>query len=267
MAFEYLELQETRGFSDSGGRVTATRTFRCWDDAAPITSPKLVKDHFGVELPDIRENFPDEKLIFATAFSIKHLPDTRGVWEVVFTYENSEPADKLPNEEGYVQISIDYAAEFRDAWRLNPTIPTNGTQTGVDCGGTAIDKAGEPLSVLVRMSDITIVETVSAYSFPERSIKIRQARGRRNLTPFQGAPIGQVLYTGATANRIGLEKFSISHKFRQDENSHMQQSPRRNQLKEIQTVADAQSIHRAEFVDLVQPFFGFADFNLLSENF
>lgn len=267
MAFEYLELQETRGFSDSGGRVTATRTFRCWDDASPITSPKLVKDHFGVELPEIRENFPDEKLIFATAFSIKHLPDTRGVWEVVFTYENAEPAERLPNEEGYVQISIDYAAEFRDAWRLQPNIPANGTQTGVDCGGTPIDKAGVPISVLVRMSDITIVETVSAYSFPERSIKIRQARGRRNLTPFQGAPIGQVLYTGATANRIGLEKFSISHKFRQDEAFHMIQSPRRNQLKEVDVVADLQGIYRAGNVDLVQPFPGFADFNLLSENF
>lgn len=267
MAFEYLELQETRGFSDSGGRVTATRTFRCWDDASPITTPAGVKEHFGSELPDIRDNFPDEKLIFATAFSIKHLPDTRGVWEVVFTYENAEPAERLPNEEGYTQITIDYAAEFRDVWRLQPNIPTNGTQTGVDCGGTKIDKAGEPLSVLVRMSDITIVETVSAFGFPERSLKIRQARGRRNLTPFQGAPIGQVLYAGATATRIGLEKFSISHRFRQDENSHMQQSPRRNQLKEIMTTPDNDGIHRAEFVDLVQPFPGFADFNLLSENF
>lgn len=267
MAFEYLELQETRGFSDSGGRVTATRTFRCWDDASPITTPAGVKEHFGSELPDIRDNFPDEKLIFATAFSIKHLPDTRGVWEVVFTYENAEPAERLPNEEGYTQITIDYAAEFRDVWRLQPNIPTNGTQTGANCGGTPIDKAGVPLSVLVRMSDITITETVSAFSFPDRSIKIRQARGRRNLTPFQGAPIGQVLYAGATANRIGLEKFSISHRFRQDENFHMIQSPRRNQLGNVQTSPDTEGLDRATWVDLVQPFPGFADFNLLSENF
>jgi hypothetical protein len=267
MAFEFVELQETRGFSDSGGRVSASRTFRCWDDAAPLTSPKMVKDHFGVELPDIREEFPDEKLIFATAFSIKHIPESRNVWEVQFTYENTEPGDKLPNEEGYVQITIDYASEFRDAWRLNPQIPTNGTATGENCLGTPIDKAGVPLSILVRMSDITITETVSAASFPERSLRIRQARGRRNSTIFQGAPIGQVLYLGANASRIGLEKFSITHKFRQDEFLHMIQSPRRNQLGIVEPVADAQGIFRADKVDLVQPFPNFADFNLLSENF
>jgi hypothetical protein len=189
------------------------------------------------------------------------------VWEVQFTYENSEPGDKLPNEEGYVQITIDYASEFRDAWRTGPTIPANGTQTGLDCGGTPIDKAGVPLSILVRMSDITITETVSAASFPERSLKIRQARGRRNSTIFQGAPIGQVLYLGANASRIGLEKFSITHKFRQDEFLHMIQSPRRNQLGIVEPVADAQGIFRAGNVDLVQPFPNFADFNLLSENF
>lgn len=267
MALEFFELQETRGFSDNGGKKTATRTFRCFDDAAPLTTPADVRANFGGSLPDIGDLFPGEKVVYAISYSIKHVVEARGTWEVTFNYENSEPAERLPQEEGYTEISIDYAAEFRDAWRLQPNIPSNGTQTGVDCGGTSIDKAGVPLSVLVRMSDITIVETVSAYSFPERSIKIRQARGRRNLTQFQGAPIGQVLYTGATANRIGLEKFSISHKFRQDEAFHMIQSTRRNQLKEIQTVADAQSIHRAEFVDLVQPFPGFADFNLLSENF
>ncbi len=267
MAVEYIELQETRAFSESGGRVTASRKFRIWDDASTITTPKAVRQQFGVTLPDVGELFPEEKVIYCTAYSIRSVPDTLGVWEVDFTYENSEPGDKLPQEEGYVQITIDYAAEFRDAYRTGVTIPTNGTATGVDCGGTKIDKAGVPLSVLVRMSDVTIVETVSAASFPTRSQNIRLARGRRNLVAFQGAPIGQVLYTGATATRIGIEKFQITHRFRQDEEYHMLQSPRRNQLGQVQTNADAQGVFRAEFVDLVQPFPGFANFNLLSENF
>lgn len=267
MAVEYIELQETRAFSESGGRVTASRKFRIWDDATTITTPKTVRQQFGVTLPDIGELFPDEKVIYCTAYNIRSVPDTLGVWEVDFTYENSEPGDKLPQEEGYVQITIDYASEFRDMWRSNPTIPTNGTATGANCGGTPIDKAGDPLSVLARMSDITIVETVSAASFPARSQNIRLARGRRNLEVFQGAPIGQVLYTGATATRIGIEKFQITHRFRQDENYHMLQSARKNQLGLVQCVPDAQAIWRAEWVDLVQPFPGFANFNLLSENF
>lgn len=185
----------------------------------------------------------------------------------MFNYENTEPGGKLPQEEGYTQITIDYRSEFRDLWRINPTIPSNGTQNGNDCGGTKIDSAGVPHSVLVRMSDITISETVSAASFPARSINIRAARGRRNLTVFQGAPIGQVLYTGAQASRIGLEKFSITHKFAQDEFSHMLQSPKRNQTGEVMYSPDTQGNQRATFVTLIQPFPGFADFNLLSENF
>jgi hypothetical protein len=267
MAVEYVELQETRGYSESGGRVTASRKFRVWDDAATLTTPKSVRDLFGSTLPEVGELFPEEKVIYCTAYSIRSVPDTLGVWEVDFTYENSEPGERLPQEEGYVQITIDYAAEFRDQYRNGVTIPTNGTATGSDCGGTKIDKAGVPLSVLVRMSDITIVETVSAASFPDRSTNIRAARGRRNLVSFQGAPIGQVLYTGATATRIGIEKFQITHRFRQDEQYHMIQSPRRNQLGQVQCTADAQSVFRADYVDLVQPFPGFANFNLLSENF
>ncbi|MFN9108601.1 MAG: hypothetical protein ACK5XN_00765 [Bacteroidota bacterium] len=267
MAVEYIELQETRGFSDSGGKKTASRTFHVWDDATPITSPSGVRATFGSSLPDIGDLFPDETVVFAVSYSIRHVPEARGVWEVQFNYENTEPSGKLPQEEGYVQITIDYRSEFRDMWRLSPTIPTNGTQNNNDCGGTPIDSAGVPLSVLVRMSDITITETVSAASFPARSLAIRAARGRRNLTTFQGAPIGQVLYQGAQASRIGLEKFSITHKFAQDEFSHMLQSPRRNQTGEVDYGPDAQQNQRATFVRLIQPFPGFADFNLLSENF
>lgn len=267
MAVEYIELQETRGFSDNGGKKTASRKFHVWDDASPITSPAGVRATFGSSLPDVGDLFPDETVVYAISYSISHVPTSRNVWEVVFNYENTEPGGKLPQEEGYTQITIDYRSEFRDLWRIGPTIPSNGTQNGNDCGGTKIDSAGVPHSVLVRLSDITISETVSAASFPARSINIRAARGRRNLTVFQGAPIGQVLYTGAQASRIGLEKFSITHKFAQDEFSHMLQSPKRNQTGEVMYSPDTQGNQRASFVTLIQPFPGFADFNLLSENF
>lgn len=267
MALEFFELQETRGFSDNGGKKTATRTFRCFDDAAPLTTPADVRANFGGSLPDIGDLFPGEKVVYAVSYSIKHVVEARGTWEVTFNYENSEPAERLPQEEGYTEISIDYAVEFRDVYRIGMNIPTGGTPTVNDIGGTKIDKAGEPLSVMVRMSDVTIKETVSAASFPERSTRIRSARGRRNSAIFQGAPIGQVLYTGASASRIGLEKFSVTHKFRVDEFSHLLQSANRNQLKEVECTPDGTSIWRATTVQFVQPFPGLADFNLLSENF
>jgi hypothetical protein len=77
---------------------------------------------------------------------------------------------------------------------------------------------------------------------------------------------GEVLYTGASASRVGLEKYSITHKFRQDEAFHMLQSAVRNQLGKVQT-APYTLIHRASNVEYVQPFPSFYNFNTLSENF
>ena len=267
MAFEYIEVQETRGFSENGGKKTASRVFRAWDNDTPLTSPAAVRAYFGVSLPDVGDLFPDETVVYCVSYSMKHLPNSRNEWEVTFNYENTEISGKLPQEEGYVQYAINYSVEFRDFWRISPTIPTNGQQNGNNCGGTPIDKAGEPLSVMVRMSDITITETVSAASFPARSQTIRSMRGKRNSVQFEGAPVGQVLYTGASANRIALEKLSVAHKFVQDEYYHMLQSPRLNQLKKPELERDNQGVYRAKWVDLVQPFPQLANFNLLSENF
>ena len=267
MAFEFVEVQETRGFSESGGKKSATRVFRAWDNDSPLTSPSAVRAYFGSSLPDIGDLFPDETVVFCVSYSMKHIANSRNEWEVTFNYENTEVTGKLPQEEGYTQFTINFAAEFRDFYRVGFTLPSNGTQTGNDCGGQPIDKAGEPLSVLVRLSDLTISETVSAASMPGRIATIRAMRGRRNNAVFQGGAVGKVLYTGATANRIGLEKFSITHKFAEDEYYHMLQSAHKNQLGRVNIEPDAQGVQRATKVELVQPFPQFANFNLLSENF
>jgi hypothetical protein len=268
MAFQFYEKQETRGFSDSGGKKTASRMFTVWDDVTPIETPSIIRDQMGVTLPAIGDKFPEEKVVYAVSYSIAHLAGSRNTWEFTVNYENSEPNQYLPQEEGYTEITIDYAIEFRDLWRTGTSAGSHvaGIPSGGDIGGIKIDKAGEPLSILVRMSDITIKETVSAASFPGRSQGIRAARGRRNLTPFQGAVKGEVLYTGASASRVGLEKFSITHKFRQDEVFHMLQSALRNQLGKVET-APFTAIHRASTVEYIQPFPSFYDFNTLSENF
>jgi hypothetical protein len=271
MAFQFYEKQETRGFSDSGGKKTASRKFTVWDDTTAIETPSIIRDQMGVTLPAIGDKFPDEKVVYAVSYSIEHIAGSRNTWDFTVNYENTEPSTYLPQEEGYTEITIDYAIEFRDIWRTGTSSSSHSAgipvTPGGDVGGQKIDKAGEPLSILVRMSDITIKETVSAASFPARSQGIRAARGRRNLTPFQGAVKGEVLYTGASASRVGLEKFSITHKFRQDEVFHMLQSARRNQLGKVETSPDAQQVHRASNVEYIQPFPSFYDFNTLSENF
>lgn len=267
MAVTVYETQETRGFSEASGKINASRKFFVWDDGSAITEPATIRAQFGLLLPDIGDLFPGETDIYAISYDIRHLPDSRNAWEVEFRYENTEPGDTQPQEPGYTEITVDYAAEFRDFFRVYPNlnIPTNGTPTTADIQGTPIDVAGEPMSFPARLSTVNITETVEG-DLASRSIPIREARGRRNSTPFLGAPIGQVLYLGATASRIAVNKFQIQHKFSQDEYCHMLQQPRRDPQRNVELYR-YQGVLRANYVTWVQPFPSFYNFDLLSENF
>lgn len=269
MAATVYEMQETRGLSEASGRFTATRKFAVWDDASAITQPSTIRALFGAgSLPDIGDEFPGETDIFAISYDIRHLPNSRNIWEVEFRYENTEPGDKQPQEPGYTEFSIDYSFEFRQLWRARPNlpVPVNGTATLDDIGGTKVDAGGRPVSVMVKITNLTIGETVLASTLPDRSQVIRLLRGRRNNTIFYGAPIGQVLYLGAQSSRIALDKYTLQHKFAVDEFSHLVQTPALDHNREV-FVSKVNGVFRASEVRFVQPFPDFGDFNLLSENF
>lgn len=267
MAITVIEQRDTRNFSQSTGRISASRTFVVYDDAAPLTTPAAVRAYFNsTDLPQIGDLFPGETDVYAVNFDISLIEDSEKAWRVQFSYENVEPGESQPNEEGYTEITIDYKAEFRDIYRLGPNVPTNGNPTGNDIGGTPVDASGSPVSKLQRLSELIITEVVAASTFPDRSLKIRAARGKRNTAVFQGAPIGQVLYQGATATRIAVNKFQIQHRFAQDEVYHLLQVPLKNQEGEPRKVL-INGVWRAEDVRFVQPFPDGYDFNILSENF
>ena len=273
MSLQVFELQETRSENSSNGRTNAMRRFRIFNDASPIQTPAAVKALFGGDgIPQVGDQMIGDQDLLVTGFTIRHLADLRNTWEIEFTYENVEVGQLQPAEVGYTDISIDYETQFVDAWRANPTIPTGGNpsnQTSTapgTCAGTPIDSGGEPLTILKRSSTIVITETVVASTMQARSLSIRAARGKRNSDNFQGAPPGQVLYHGAQAQRIGLEKFQIVHRFSSDEWFHMFQAPIRDPDGKV-ALEIANGISRAKVVNWYQPYLTFYEFNTLSENF
>lgn len=270
-----IELQETRNESWSDGKITATRRFAVWNDSTPLTTAAAVRALFGttvdgVDLPDIGSQFPGDTALYAKSYALKPEAESRYVWMLDFNYENSEPLEKQPQEIGYTQFSVNWTAEFREFYRTNPgmVIPENGTPSGsIDVGGKAIDVSGEPMTVIHYLGSIEFTETVSLASLPDRSQLIRVARGKRNLTEFQGAPIGQILYKGASANRIGVDRVSLTHTFAQDALFHMIQVADKKANGDPFLTLDTSGLFRAGTVRWVQPFPEFANFNLLSENF
>jgi hypothetical protein len=123
------------------------------------------------------------------------------------------------------------------------------------------------MTVLHNLSTIEFVETVALSTLPDRSQLIRVARGKRNLAEFQGAPIGQVLYRGAKANRIGVDRVSLVHSFSQDSLYHMIQVVDKDADGKPKLVEMPNGEKVAQVCRWRQPFPEFANFNLLSENF
>lgn len=276
MALAAIELQETRNMNYSGGKISATRRFAIWDDAAPITTPAQVREAFGttvgsVDIPVRNSLFPGEIGIYARSYSITAREDGSGVWNLEWNYENGEPFQFQPLEIGYTQFSIDWSAEFRDVWRTNPglLLPPFGSPNVLqsDIGGRKVDSAGLPLSVLAFFSTIEFTETVALETIPDRSLNIRAVRGTRNAVDFQGAPRGQVVYKGAKAQRVALDKVSLTHYFAQDAQMHLIQVPRRGADGQVLLSEASPGILRAATVAFEQPFPDFTDFNALSENF
>lgn len=275
MAVAAIELMETRNMNYSAGKTSATRRFAVWDDAAPLSSPAEVRALFGttigtVDIPARNSIFPGEVDMFARSYSITLRDDGSRTWIIEWNYENGQPFQFQPLEIGYAQFSVSWDAEFRDVWRTNPglVIPADGNPVdGSDIGGRKVDSAGNPLSSLVYFSTIEFTETVSLDSLPDRSLNIRIVRGRRNSVNFQGAPRGQVVYKGARAQRIALDKVSLTHQFAQDQFMHLIQVPRRGADGQVLLSEASPGILRASIVAYEQPFPEFADFNQLSENF
>lgn len=264
------ELQETRSLAQTSGKVTASRKFAVWDDGAAITTPSTIRALFGGgTLPDVGDTFPGETDIYAVSYDIRHIPDSRNVWEVSFSYENTEPGTVQPQEPGYVEFSIDFSSEFRDTWRANPAtgIAPLGQPNNNDVGGAPIDSAGEPVSGLVQFANVTIGETVLASTIQSRLLTIAGITGTRNNGIFQGFAAGSLVYQGASASRIAVDKYSVTHRFAYDQKFHMQQMPERDQNREVVCIRDNANILRAKTVRWVQPFPTLANFNLISENF
>lgn len=274
MSTSAIELHESRGASDSAGKVTASRRFAIWDDAAELTTPAQVRGTFGTTagstvIPQVGDLFPDETDIYCISYSIKRQPQSRGVWEVDFSYENTEVGSLQPAQSGYVQFSFDWAAEFRDVWRTSPGLvfPEEGDATDASfCFGTPIDVAGEPMSVLRYFTTLELTETVLMNTLDARINLIMLARGTRNSVVFRNGAVGSVLYKGAKASRIGIDKVQITHSFAQDNWYHLIQYPAVGSDGRV-FLDGAVPTQRAANVFWKQPFPTQADFNQLSENF
>lgn len=269
MAQEVYEAMESRSLSLDGGSKTGSRTFHVFDDAAEIQYPAQI-DFGSNGLPELGDEFPGEPDLFASSFKVGHVADSGKTWKVEFSYSTAPlggiGGPQIPTEIGYLQISVDYGAAFRDFYRADANLQ-GGTPTGQDIGGSPIDSAGEPVSVLIPQQRIIIDETVSGTELLTQSGYIRAYVGSRNELTFYGSAPGKLLYEGCSAKRIGVNLWSLSHRFQYDYAYHMVQQPRKNGNREVELENYGNGFLSAGFVRWVQPYPDLGNFRNISRNF
>lgn len=271
---EWIEQLESREIASSGGRGTGARSFF----ASGYTTPKQVFDAFGktvgtFSVPEKGDSHPDFRGLIAKDFTVKKVAGHSDLWEVTWSYEMvtssflSPPVQEiqeLPNEVGYVELSSEIRAEFVLAFRDTPTLPEEGDPNNLgdpeeDIGGTAVDAGGNPTSVIKRIQELTLTETVNVPDFDTYG----KFRFRRNSQPFEGGATGKIVYRGASVRRTGVNVFVVSHSFVLDEAFHLVQQPVVDQEGSPILGPDG---HAAN-VYHIQPFLETADFNAISDNF
>jgi hypothetical protein len=259
-----IEQANTRTISDSGGKLSGTRSFFVWDDTTPITLPSQIL--FSGSMPKNGDLFPGEVELFAMSFAISIEEKSNGIWKVVWTY-GSGGGDGVPSiiptAIGYIQVSFNFSGQFKDSWRSNPNA---GSGLNVDIGGQSIDCSGEPVSVFVPQHVVTITETVTAASLVQRSVNLRAFVATRNATSFFGAPAGYLLYQGCSGQRMSLTSYSLTHNFLFDAWKHQVQQPKRNQQRQVE-IDGANGFFYAYHVRWVTPFPTLSEFGKISENF
>ena len=126
----------------------------------------------------------------------------------------------------------------------------------VDIGGIAVDSAGDPVTRFVNQQELSI--TVRSESFSNIPISTSlNTLGKRNLSPYLGAPAGYLLYTGLSVQRDGVDSYNTTLNFVYDEDAHRRQVPQRDVngtiIPENKGTSSEPKI-RAKTVHMIQPF-------------
>ena len=257
MSIQYVEKLGSRNLSRSGEDFTASRTFLVYDDDEDrvLSVADAVNYSNGVEIGNLH---PDNSGIYATGFSINASGERANTWEIVWDYGIDEPEDEGDNtgedddifdddvepdetngEQGddgisggtdsgeiparlFTGVSLTTGVALVDGFVAGATIPSGGTETGsAITTGTNVHQGGEPVTIPVPTTEITLSETQFGEYFFLNNVQLRA--GKRNSSTFYGFSTGSVIFKGMSVQRSSVSQWDVSYNFTWDAWSHMRQ--------------------------------------------
>lgn len=213
---------------------------------------------------------------FCETIECRKQSDSNTVFRVVAIYKGNTfaPPDGNGGEETNQTFTLSTKAVPKLVYRIGAQVPTDGTPTDADIGGTAIDVNGKPTSIVAVESTVTVNMSLEIdTSSPANYISgIQGLVGKRNNATFLGASKGRLLYTGATVAKVsgsGANSiFKVSHTFAFDSEFHCKQVAESTDVRPSgvqlgKDVGNSTYEKNAFKVLFKQPFTEFSDFNAL----
>lgn len=280
---DVYELNTSRKYLNNEGKPRAERQFVVVGAATEGDVVAL----FGTTLPGEYENYPNDGALpydmLAFDYSIIKEPMAVSTWQVTMRYRaeigsnsgfNNPTSQELePSQVGYRTARLSMQADFRDQFRQFSSVTAlqlaaKNTTGSNDIGGSSIDVAGIPLSVLHHQQNITILITDSVLP---NSFSIADQIGTRNNSIFLNYATGTLLFTGCNAETIPeVGRNSIEYQFVYDQAYHcLQYATRANNGSPILNTTTSGNLlaGSAKHVAFKQPFPFTSNFYNLSNYF
>ena len=180
-----------------------------------------------------------------------------GKFKVTWKYGLEEGGfDTSPGDPDFVDFSITQRPVAVDTYRVGGIVAPGTGNVQVDIEGIAVDSAGDPVTRFVNQQELSI--TVRSESFSNIPISTSlNTLGKRNISPYLGAPAGYLLYTGLSVQRDGVDSYNTTLNFVYDEDAHRRQVPQRDVNGTIipeNRGTEADPKIRAKIVHMIQPF-------------
>jgi hypothetical protein len=257
-----IELNNGLSLQVGDGTVEAVRRFRLEGYSSQVLAVRAfdttVTQTGGsgtVVIPAIGRPHPDFDGLFAYKYQLDTIEGGVEQWDLSFHYRAVSPTFQStfaltngPMQVGFQEVTARTITNFVDAYRANPTFPTNGEPTDADIGGEGVGRGTTPTSVLRRQLEIV----VSITQIPPIDIKaFAEDTGVRCQSDlFGGLPGSAILYQGASLRSIGIDLFTVQHSYLYDNFFHLIQTPVLDSIGN--PIRDEEGRHAT--VKFVQPF-------------
>jgi hypothetical protein len=279
------ESKESTGYqvNFTGDALQLTRVFDVIFTEADADSGRARDDvairQVATEVGPLGHPHPFMSTAFAETFNCRRADQSRTVFRVTITYKGNQ-FDGPPDDPAEGQtFSMSSTVVAKDVYRVGADVPSGGNpdSSAPDIGGTAIDILGTPTSIAVVRSTVTVnmTGTVDLGAPGNYIAGIQGLIGTRNKGSFLGAAEGNLLYKGASVNKIsgsGAQTLvSVQHTFDYDSEAHLVQVAESTDLrpsgvqlgKDVGVSAFKLNAYKVAYV---QPFPTTSNFNALGIN-